>query len=219
MTINPQAKRILCYGDSNTWGHIPHMPGRFPVTARWTGRLQKLLGEDFEVIEEGLGGRTTDLNYAKKPGRNGRAYLMPCLQSHSPLDMVLIMLGTNDAKIEFNRTADDIARAVEGLVGDVIRYAKNDLNSSPDIIIVSPIGIYTAASLFRDIYMPEYYNDASAEVLRGLAGQLQKVADQHHCYFVDAAKVAQPGDDGIHMDEEGHHALAAHLAGQIKEWV
>src|SRR6478672_7408743 len=113
MTTNPDAKRILCFGDSNTWGRIPHVPGRYPVNVRWTGRLQKLLGDNFEIIEEGLGSRTTDLNYAKKPGRNGRAYLTPCLDSHNPLDVVVIMLGTNDAKIEFNRNAQDIALAVE----------------------------------------------------------------------------------------------------------
>ncbi len=104
-------KNILCYGDSNTWGYIAgkfdmttmYME-RYPRTIRWTGRLQKLLGDDFYVIEEGLNGRTTNLEGIDPPDRNGKTYLLPCLYTHSPLDLVVLMLGCNDLKNVYGRS-------------------------------------------------------------------------------------------------------------------
>lgn len=219
MTTNPEAKRILCYGDSNTWGQKAHEAGRYPANVRWTGRLQMTLGDSFEIIEEGLSARTTDLDYPHKPGRNGRTYLQPCLVSQSPVDTVILMLGTNDLKIEFGpRAPKDISSAIEGLVSDVIRLAKSPEGASPDIILVSPILINPDAPTFRDIYVPDYYDDDSVQLARELAAHIKDVADRHHCYVVDAANIAEAGDDGVHMSEEGHYALAAHLAEKIKEW-
>jgi lysophospholipase L1-like esterase len=103
---NPAAHTVLCFGDSNTNGISGDDENyvRLPAAVRWTGRLQRLLGDGYYVIEEGLNGRTTDLDYANRPGCNGRTYFGPCLQSHHPLDVVVIMLGTNDLKAEFNRS-------------------------------------------------------------------------------------------------------------------
>ena len=78
--------------------------------------LQDNLGDDYSIIEEGLSSRTTDLDYAKKPGRNGRTYLEPCLDSHAPLNAVILMLGTNDFKIEFNRSVEEIGQAIQRLI-------------------------------------------------------------------------------------------------------
>jgi lysophospholipase L1-like esterase len=89
MNVNPKAIRILCYGDSNTWGYIPGSGDRFDPTVRWTGLLQKALGEQFEIIEEGLSSRTTILNDSKRAGKNGAEYLKPCLQTQYPLDIVI----------------------------------------------------------------------------------------------------------------------------------
>ena len=95
MNTNPQAKVILCFGDSNTWGQNEDkgFGERYPVNVRWTGRLQQLLGTDYYVIEEGLGGRTVDLDDPRpeKPGRNGFDYFLPCFISHSRVDLAVIM--------------------------------------------------------------------------------------------------------------------------------
>ena len=104
-------KTILCYGDSNTWGFTP-IDAVIPITnkkiapikrynrkEKWTGRLQKLLGENYYVIEEGLNGRTTNLNYHIPPDRNGKTYLPPCLYTHAPIDLVILALGTNDLNL------------------------------------------------------------------------------------------------------------------------
>ncbi|MBQ9959278.1 MAG: acylhydrolase, partial [Oscillospiraceae bacterium] len=95
-------KRILCYGDSNTWGYIGGVGERFGRDVRWTGRLQTLLGSDYTVIEEGLNSRTTVWDDPVEMHKNGYTYLMPCLQTHRPLDLVIIMLGTNDLERRFH---------------------------------------------------------------------------------------------------------------------
>lgn len=215
MTTNPHATRILCFGDSNTWGQRPDRKGRFAVNERWTGILQQQLGDNFEVIEEGLSSRTTDLDYTQKPGRNGKAYFVPCLQSQYPLDVVVLMLGTNDLKLDFGpRPAADIARAIGGLADDVRQFAAfND--ATPRVIVASPIHINIHAPHFAKLYAG-YYNEHSAAVGKELAVALQGVAARMGAIFVDAAQYASPGEDGIHMDYEGHTALGEVLATIIK---
>src|SRR5215510_7647193 len=95
---NSEMKRILCYGDSNTWGYNPVTQDRFDTHERWTGSLQQALGSNCVVIEEGLNGRTTVWDDPIEGYKNGAAYLIPCLTTHRPLDLVIIMLGTNDLK-------------------------------------------------------------------------------------------------------------------------
>lgn len=107
-----QKKRVLCYGDSNTWAPDMDSGGRLNDSDRWTGRLAQHLGKDWTIIEEGLSGRTTVLDDPYEPFRNGRQYLTPCLLSHQPLDLVIVMLGTNDLKSRFNVTAEDIGRGI-----------------------------------------------------------------------------------------------------------
>lgn len=92
-------KKILCYGDSNTWGLVAgsinwetYYMERYSFPIRWTGRLQQLLGKSYRVIEEGLNGRTTNADHNELPGRNGKTYLEPCLASHRPLDLVVLFL-------------------------------------------------------------------------------------------------------------------------------
>ena len=140
MNINPKAITILCYGDSNTYGKRPDGTNdRHPAVVRWTGQLQNHLGDNYHVIEEGLSSRTTNLEYTRKPGRNGRSYLAPCLHSHTPIDLVILMLGTNDLKIEFKRSPIDIAAAIDELVNDIKEHTISEQRSIPRIILLSPI--------------------------------------------------------------------------------
>ena len=122
-------KSILCYGDSNTWGcpprrHFGEVP-RYGPDVRWPGVLRTALGSDCTVVEEGLGGRTTRVE-AECPiegeQQNGGTYLVPCLASHRPLDLVIVMLGTNDLKHRFGLSAADIA-ARRGLAGAISSHA------------------------------------------------------------------------------------------------
>src|SRR5512143_1112361 len=112
---------ILCFGDSNTWGYNPETAERYPPDVRWTGVLQQKLGAQYRVIEEGLNGRTTVWDDPVQPGRNGRIYLGPCLESHRPLDAVVLFLGLNDLKVRFSATAEDIAKGAGALVEIIAR--------------------------------------------------------------------------------------------------
>jgi lysophospholipase L1-like esterase len=209
MNINTEAKTILCYGDSNTWGQKPDKNSRFPVNVRWTGLLQEALGDDYYVIEEGLGSRTTDLDYGRKRGRNGKTYLEPCLDSQSPLDYVILMLGTNDLKIDFNRSAADIANALKGLV-EVINQKTN-----AKIILVSPILVDDKAPHFYEYYTG-YYDHEAVTKSEQLAAEIQKVAETTGCTFVNAAEIAGSGDDGLHFSQEAHSGLAKQLIAIFK---
>lgn len=216
MNTNPTAKTILCYGDSNTWGQTPDKTGhRYPAGIRWTGVLQARLGDDYYVIEEGLSSRTTNLDYAKKPGRNGRTYLEPCLDSHAPIDTVVLMLGTNDLKIEFNRSAEEIAQAAQGLV-ELIQNKTAKYNGTPaEVLLVSPILVDDDAPRHKEWYS-DYYNATSAEKSSELASALRLVAQTIGCQFTEAAQVARAGEDGIHFDEASHGALGELLARKLR---
>ena len=91
-------KEILCFGDSNTHGYMPGIGTRYPADIRWSGRLGTLLGDGYHVVEEGMDGRTTAFEDEIQPYRSALGYIDPCLKSHAPLDLVIIMLGTNDTK-------------------------------------------------------------------------------------------------------------------------
>lgn len=215
MNTSPTAKSILCFGDSNTWGQKPDKTGRFPANTRWTGVLQDTLGDGYYIIEEGLSSRTTDLEYPKKPGRNGRTYLDPCLDSHRPLDLAILMLGTNDLKIEFDRSAEQIAEAVRGLVKIIQDKTKKDGAVVP-ILLVSPIHIVDTAPRFAEFYTG-IYDHESALKSQQLATEIKRVADETDCEFIDASTVSEPGEDGIHFSEASHPTLGKAIAGKVKE--
>ena len=133
-TASPARRtKILCYGDSNTWGFDPagppnpqRHPTRLPEHDRWTGRLQQALGHArFHVVDEALNARTTVFDDPTSPcfGQydcSGRTYLMPCLHSHKPIDLVVLALGTNDMKSYFNASPEAIAGGMAVLVNDIM---------------------------------------------------------------------------------------------------
>lgn len=216
MITDPAAATVLCFGDSNTHGYPAQDPGepvldRLPADVRWTGRLQRLLGPRWHVIEEGLNGRTTDLDYDDRPGCHGRAYLGPCLRSHHPLDVVVLMLGTNDTKTQFGRTAADIAAAVDGLVTEIETWAV----PAPVTVLVSPIHIDDTRPGFDELNS-DAYGPGSVRASTELAAALRQVADARGTLFADAATVAQPGHDGVHLSTAAHAHLAVLLSGVIR---
>jgi lysophospholipase L1-like esterase len=207
MNTNPNAERILCFGDSNTWGQTPNHTGRYRVNVRWPGVLQDILGLDYEVIEEGLGGRTTLYDDPKKEARNGKDYLIPCLLSHNPLDVVILFLGTNDLKDRFNQTTIDIANSMQILINIVKSYGKNKDSASPRIIIIAP-------SIPDIKHVHEDYKNMSNRV-EGLSAEFKKIADSEKVDFVDlASNVKSSSIDGLHL-EEGAHVKIAELVVQV----
>ena len=131
-------KTILCYGDSNTWGYNPESGRRHPYADRWTTILQHQLGESYLVVPEGLCGRTTVWDDPIEGDKNGRTYLAPCLASHKPLDLVILMLGTNDMKRRFSLPATDIAAGVGVLADMILKSGCGPLESAPNVLILVP---------------------------------------------------------------------------------
>ncbi len=208
MNTNPKAKTILCYGDSNTWGRLPDRTGRYEAATRWTGQLQDKLGNNYYVIEEGLPGRTTNLDDPDSV-KNGLTYLVPCLKSHDPIDHLIIMLGTNDFKYKFNRTVEDNANGVEQLIHTAKEYTQ------AKILLISPVHINPAAPRFMEFYK-EHYSVDSGDASKALAPYLKKIALQYECQFIDAAEIVNTGIDGIHHDELSNTRLAEVICSVIR---
>jgi|GEM_PF-221948 len=213
MITNPTATRILCYGDSNTWGDRQELA----TDQRWTGILQQSFGEQAEIIEEGMCARTTNLD--DKHDRNGLTYFYPCIKSHNPLDGIVIMLGTNDLKIKFGEPSP--AQVVNGLrayIEAIQKCARNKQDQTPHVLLVSPIHIAGGTPSFDELYADDF-SQASIKASTQLAPEIQKLAATSKCLFLDAATVANAGDDGLHIDVAGHKALGEAIAATIKDWI
>ena len=135
----PEIKTVVCYGDSNTWGSDPETGGRFPRGVRFPGVLAGRLGGGYYVVEEGLGGRTT-LRDDPIEGdhKNGRTYLRACLESHKPIDLVIVMLGTNDLKARFRASASDIAQGATSLAEMALMSGCGPDDGAPRVLLISP---------------------------------------------------------------------------------
>lgn len=213
MIVNPAAFTVLCFGDSNTFGQRSEGGGRWPADVRWTGRLQKLLSKEYSVIEEGLGGRTIDLDDPERGDCNGRTYFQPCLRSHSPLDMVVIMLGTNDLKTKFGRAAEEVATALGGYIDNVEHTAWTRSGGVPAILLVSPIHLDATKPAFAKL--SSNYDTDSVRKSRELSAAIRRIANKRKALFVDAANVARPGNDGTHLSLDSHEPLSKLIAQEI----
>lgn len=215
-------KSILCYGDSNTWGFIPTadyaaVRARFPREVRWPGCLQALLGESYYVIEEGLNGRTTNLNHITPPDRNGKTYLPSCLYSHAPLDLVILLLGGNDLKAYFNRTPHQICEGMRELI-DIIQTSLygQDMQSAPRILLLSQPIPLPISETFLDEQNQIMFPNAVEKSIQ-LNGLYQQLAQEKQVYFLDIAESIQSSEiDGGHLDAENHMLLARLVANAIE---
>lgn len=207
-------KHILCYGDSNTFGTDPVHGGRHPDDVRWTGVLQALLGTGYRIIEEGCGGRTTVFEDEISYGRNGLKTLVPCIASHNPLDLIIVMLGTNDLKQRFQVTAWDLGRAMERIVDEIRHFPFEPVYPRPEILIVSPVLIKSGIS--HSIY--GCFTENAASLSKSFVAEYAAVSKAKNCWFFDAAGVAEASDeDRLHMTAENHRKLAEALEKEVRK--
>ena len=202
-------RTVLCYGDSNTWGYDPETRRRFEPAARWTGVLAAALGPGVRVVEEGLNGRTTIVDDPIEPDRNGLTYLRPCLLSHMPLDVVVLMLGTNDLKARLARRASDIADSVGLLASVIVNPAYGQGGRAPTVLIVCPPAVTTLTD-FDGMFA------GAAGVSRELPNYYSRAAAWGGHAFLDANEIIRCSDlDGIHFDADAHAALGRAVAAQV----
>ena len=212
MNHNPKAFRILCYGDSNTWGRSGNSTQRYPANIRWTGILQASLGDDYEIIEAGLRGRTTNLDDANLKGKNGQKYLSVFLETHQPLNLIILWLGTNDLQEQYQRTPREISLAVKGLIHQIKSQSVNSDNTPTDVLLVSP-------PLVREDYLKSETKFKGAGVKSKELGKLyQKVADETNSLFIDLATLIKAGEkDGVHLEPEAHQVVAKVFEKVVKQ--
>ena len=205
-------KNVLCYGDSMSWGIIPGTRQRHPYEKRWPGILQNLLGPEVRVIEECLNGRTTAWDDPFRPNRNGKDMLLPLLQSHSPLDLVILFLGPNDLQNMYGVTAYESALGA-GVLVDVIQSCRAEpMTVPPKVLLVSPPRIIRPCGT-----MEEKFRNAE-EKSNTFSGWYKRIADERGCFFFDAADVIKPSVvDGVHLDELQHQQFASGIHPYVSE--
>jgi lysophospholipase L1-like esterase len=205
-------KSILCYGDSNTWGYDPVSKKRLPANVRWTGVLRQMLSSGcFEVIEEGLNGRTTVWDDPIEGHKNGKEYLIPCLESHRPLDLVVIMLGTNDLKKRFSLSALDVSLGAAELVDIVRKGAYGPGEDQSQVLLLAPPPVLEIGEWAEML-------EGAAEKSRLLAGHFRRRAEERRCGYLDVSQVAVSSSiDGIHFEPEEHRKLGRAVAGRVLE--
>lgn len=204
--------RVVCYGDSNTWGYNPEAAGaRYDDDIRWTRLLQRQLGDHVQVVEEGLSGRTTVFEDYTLEGVNGLTPFHAILTSQSPIDLLVLMLGTNDCKQMFGANAASITRGMRRLV--LKAQTMPVWRKVPAILLVAPVCMGEGIEQVSTSTMGE----GSAEKSRQLPAMYRALAEETNCWFMDANESAETGADFVHFTPEGHRCFAEAIAQKIRE--
>lgn len=210
-------KRILCFGDSNAWGHVPARGTRYPYDVRWPGVAAGILGPGYQIVEDSISGRTTVYEDPKLAKRCGLTSLGYSLVAHLPVDLVIIALGSNDLKFT---DAEGSKTGLETLVDTV--YNADALFNTPSplfpgekrVLIVGPPVIAPEIETLR----PTHSLAHAAAQSRLLAGKAREVAEEKGAWYIDASQIVYPPlDDCLHLSPEGHRKLGEYMAAKIKE--
>jgi len=201
-------KQLLCFGDSNVWGIDPVDWHRLPWGERWTSILQEKLGSDIRVLEQGLCGRTIASDDPDRENKNALKILPMVLDSQSPLDGAVIMMGTNDCKACFGKSAADIAHDAGKCLDLLLGILPADR-----IILISPI------HLGEKVWLPEYdpaFDKRSIEVSKHLKEEYQKIAAEKGVHFLAASDIAQPSSvDYEHLEPSIHPLFADFVYAEL----
>ena len=205
--------RILCIGDSNTWGYNPENGWRYEK--RWTKVLGDLMPEH-EIVEEGMNGRTLLTVDPFMQERCGIAGLKILLMSHKPIDYVIVMLGTNELKTSFECSAEYVAKGIEEFIKVIQDKEMWDRFSMPGLLVVSPVLIRRELITNGDVFGG--YDEKSVLESEKMADAIEKVCNKYDVDFMDAAKYAKASlTDNINLDEENHGKLARAVDEKLKK--
>lgn len=202
-------KEILCFGDSNTYGLIPGTTRRYGWGVRWSSLLDEKVKEyGYRVAEEGLCGRTTMFADAFRSGRSGIDLLPVLLETHRPVELVVLMLGTNDCKSACHTTPEKIGAGIERLLDQIKRE-----NENLPVLLISPIHLGKTVQRYD-----REFDAHSVEVSRGLKAVYEQIARKRGIDFLAASDYAEPGAaDQEHMTEEGHQHLSEAVFAKMQE--
>ena len=210
-------KTIVCFGDSNTWGCQPRTdlglpPERHPRGDRWPDVLAAHFGDGISVIPEGLNGRTTCFDDPiEGEDRNGRRSLLPCLETHHPVDLVIIMLGVNDLKVRFAATAPTIAAGAASLAATAAASGFGPPGRSPEVLLIAPPPTRVGE---MDRYLGHFAG--ADERSAGFAESFRAAAGLAGVHFLDAGTHIRSSErDGIHLEADAHHRLGTAIAAWI----
>ncbi len=201
-------KKILCFGDSNTYGYIPATGKRYPKSERWSGILAELL-YDFEVIEEGMNNRKGFFAAPEGIEFCGVKFLPVCLQKHKDIDICILALGTNDSQFFFNLNRENTEKGLQYLIDCILQA-----NPSSKIIIIPPVKI---TENILKTHFSMMFNKASIEKICEVFPIFKEIADKNHCLYLDLNEFVSPSEiDGLHYEKEPHKIIAQTLAELIK---
>jgi lysophospholipase L1-like esterase len=206
-------KTILFYGDSLTFGKIPGKPERFPREANFIGILEKELGAGYRVIDEGLRARMLAGENGFFPERDGLKQFGPIFGSHVPLDIVCIMLGTNDCNAKSTKTAEEITAALNNYKETIENWSTQlSIPSRPKVLLVSP-PLIRGEEVAKNPSMTNIFDETAEEKSRQLPATFSDFCSRENWTFFDAGTVCTTADnEGIHLDETNNALLGKALA-------
>lgn len=204
-------RQILCFGDSNTYGLVPGMQKRYGWGIRWTSIVEEMVGKwGYRVIEEGLCGRTTMFEDSYRQGRNGLELLPVLLETHAPIDTVILMLGINDCKKVYGVTPERIGEGIEKLLDQIKTY-----NANARILLLSPIAL--AEGVWEEGYDLEF-DENSVAVSKALPKVYADIANRRGIDFLAASDYACADDaDREHLGVVGHRHLANAIIEKLED--
>ncbi len=208
-------RTVLCFGDSNTYGAVPTLARvgrhRFAPDRRWPGILRKQLGPGWQVVEEGHPSRTTLRDDPIEGShKNGLRGLPIVLESHMPLDLVILMLGTNDLKLRFAASPADIADSIEVLAKAVMSSECGPAGSAPAVMIIAPPPMQEVD------WLGEMFVGGAAKSGE-FGARFGEVARRCGATFLDAGAIVESSTvDGIHLESDSHRALGSAIAKLIE---
>lgn len=205
----------MCFGDSNTYGAVPTLARtgrhRFAADRRWPGVMRRQLGTGWEVIEEGQGGRTTvHDDPIEGLHKNGLKALPICLETHMPLELVIVMLGTNDLKHRFSVTACDVADSIEILVRTIQKSEAGPAGKAPAVLVAAP------APMLEVDWFGQMFLGGAAKSLQ-FATVMRDAAKRSGAEFFNVGDFVESSTiDGIHLDSDSHRIVGTEMAKTVQ---
>lgn len=205
-------KRILLYGDSITWGRNPKNRHRYDKKHRLVNIIQSRLGKNYDVIEEGLWGRMMRGPNPNLPARDGLEHFRTVLDSHRPLFVLVIALGTNDMQKVMNKSADEIVQGLESYFQEINSIEYEEFENKPEILIVSPPKIVIAPDNTQHDFA------GSLEKQEKLTSLMELATQEHGAYFVNGSNAATGSTiDGVHLDQKSTKRLAEFITDVLED--